>query len=287
MYKGLTLENIFFGYETFASEGKKYTLQNLSLEISPGEYVGILGQTGSGKSTMMQLCNGLLKPTEGTVYYDGIDIHTKGYSLRKHRMKVAYCFQYPEYQLFEESVIKDICYGLRNQGLSEEESMAKAREAMTLLGLEAELAEVSPFMLSGGQKRKVALAGLLAMEPEVLLLDEPVAGLDYQAKKNLFQILKKINQEKHTTIILVSHNMNDIAEQADRVVVLGDGKIINDGSCRDILGNQQLLEVAGLATPDTVRFYLKLQEGRGALGEADKIPVTVEELAKYIAGMWS
>ncbi len=277
----IRLSDVCYRYEDKSKSDQENTLDHISFTINNGDYVGIIGKTGSGKSTLLQQINGLLTPTKGTVYYDERDIHEKEYDIRSHHMKVALCFQYPEYQLFEETILEDICFGPKNQGLSEEECKKRARDAMETMGLTPDMEKVSPFMLSGGQQRKVALAGLLAMEPEVLILDEPAAGLDYQSKQNLFATLRKLNEEKGMTILLVSHDMDEIAEQARRIIVLKDGKIHADGMTQDILGNESLMQEAGLIMPRAALFFKKMRE-EGLTAEEKDIPITPGQLARYV-----
>lgn len=262
----------------------QYALKDVSLQLKQGEYVAIIGKTGSGKSTLVQHLNGLLKPTQGTCYFSGQDMHQKGVSLKKIRQKVSLCFQYPEYQLFEESVIKDICFGPSNLGYSKEECLRKARYAMDLLGLPRELEKISPFSLSGGQKRRVALAGILAMEPEFLVLDEPVAGMDQKGKDNLFELLKQLNEESNVGIVLVSHDMDDVAANADRLIIMDRGQIIRDDETRKIFRERELFDQLGLELPSAVSYYYKLKDnGFGANTEDETLPMTIQELANYIS----
>ena len=253
----------------------------MSLAIKPGEFVAIVGRTGSGKSTLIQHLNGLLQPKSGAYFFDGENIWEKKYDLKKLRQKVALCFQYPEYQLFEENVLKDIAFGPKNLGFDKKDCEEKARHAMKLVGLSSELEKVSPFSLSGGQKRRVAIAGILAMEPDYLILDEPVAGMDAPGKKVLFELLHNLNK-RGITIILVSHNMDDVANHADRVIVMEDGQIKMDGNTEEIFARKEELTNMGLGVPQTVEFYLELKQ----LGKEDSanIPLNIEELAEHIAG---
>lgn len=289
MKTGLTLEHVYFQYNNINESHQKYILEDVCLNIEKGEYVAVIGQTGSGKSTLLQHLNGLLEPTFGTCLYHGEDIHSKGYSLKDHRLKVSLCFQYPEYQLFEETVLKDICFGPANQGLNKEECEQKAKKAMALLGLSEDLLDVSPFMLSGGQKRKVALAGILAMEPEVLILDEPAAGLDYESKEKLFNLLEDLNKNQNMTIILVSHDMDDVARYAKRVIIMKEGRVLKDGTTGNVLGEKETMQEAGLGMPHAAAFYHRLMENKGRkqgknVLERDVIPITPDQLAEFIAG---
>lgn len=258
--KGITLKNISYQYKKQDSGKEKYAIKDISLSIEPGEFVAIVGRTGSGKSTLIQHLNGLLQPKSGEYFFDGENIWEKKYDLKKLRQNVALCFQYPEYQLFEENVLKDIAFGPKNLGFDKKKCEEKARHAMQLVGLSKELEKVSPFSLSGGQKRRVALAGILAMEPEYLILDEPVAGMDAPGKKILFDLLHRLNKERGITIILVSHNMDDVADHAERVLVMEDGQLKMDGKTREVFARKDELIEMGLGVPQAVEFYLDLRE---------------------------
>lgn len=291
--KGIVLKNISYQYKKRSAEEAKDALQDVSLSIKPGEFVAIVGKTGSGKSTLIQHLNGLLQPQSGQYFFEGQDIWSKKYDLKKLRQKVALCFQYTEYQLFEETILKDIAFGPKNLGFDKKKCEEKARYAMKLVGLPAELEKVSPFSLSGGQKRRVALAGILAMEPEYLILDEPVAGMDAPGKRMLFQLLHHLNKDKGITIVLVSHNMDDVAAHADRVLIMEDGTLKMDGTTREIFARKDDLTTTGLGIPQTVEFYLELRKmqiqesidsNRQTLQNENVIPLTIEELAECIIG---
>lgn len=258
--KGITLKNISYQYKKQDFGEEKYAIKDISLAIEPGEFVAIIGRTGSGKSTLIQHFNGLFQPKSGDYFFNGENIWEKKYDLKKLRQKVALCFQYPEYQLFEENVLKDIAFGPKNLGFDKKECEEKARHAMQLAGLSNELEKVSPFSLSGGQKRRVALAGILAMEPEYLILDEPVAGMDAPGKKILFDLLHHLNKERGITIVLVSHNMDDVAEHADRVLVMENGQLKMDGKTEEVFVRKNELTEMGLGVPQAVEFYLDLKE---------------------------
>ena len=258
--KGITLKNISYQYKKQDSGEEKYAIKDISLAIEPGEFVAIIGRTGSGKSTLIQHFNGLFQPKSGAYFFNGENIWEKKYDLKKLRQKVALCFQYPEYQLFEENVLKDIAFGPKNLGFDKKECEEKARHAMQLAGLSNELEKVSPFSLSGGQKRRVALAGILAMEPEYLILDEPVAGMDAPGKKILFDLLHHLNKERGITIVLVSHNMDDVADHADRVLVMENGQLKMDGKTEEVFVRKDELTEMGLGVPQAVEFYLDLKE---------------------------
>ena len=291
--KGIVLKNISYQYKKRSAEEAKDALKDVSLSIKPGEFVAIVGKTGSGKSTLIQHLNGLLQPQSGQYFFEGQDIWSKKYDLKKLRQKVALCFQYPEYQLFEETILKDIAFGPKNLGFDKKKCEEKARYAMKLVGLPAELEKVSPFSLSGGQKRRVALAGILAMEPEYLILDEPVAGMDAPGKKMLFELLHHLNKDKGITIVLVSHNMDDVAAHADRVLIMEDGTLKMDGTTREIFARKDDLTTMGLGIPQTVEFYLELRKmqiqesidsNRQTFQSENVIPLTIEELAECITG---
>lgn len=288
---GIVLGNISYKYKDQWQSEEQYALKNINLTLEKGEYVAIIGRTGSGKSTLLQHLNGLLQATSGNYYFEGENVYRKGFSMKTLRQKVALCFQYPEYQLFEETVLKDICFGPNNLGFTEEECKEKARRAMKLVGLSEELEQVSPFSLSGGQKRRVALAGILAMEPEYLILDEPAAGLDAEGKENLFSLLEHLNEEKNITIILVSHDMNDVAAHAKRVLVMSEGHLVMDGKTEDVFRREKELRELGLDIPHCLAFYHKLIAGtlkanimqKETSKEMEgKLPMTVEALAEWI-----
>ena len=215
----LKTENLKFIYSK-KTPFEKTAVTDINIEISKNDFIGLIGHTGSGKSTLVQLLNGLIKPTSGTVYYNGQDIFSKDFNLNELRFKVGLVFQYPEYQLFDETVEKDISFGPRNMGLDEEEIAKRVQEAAQIVGLKPELLSKSPFDLSGGEKRRAAIAGVIAMQPEVLILDEPTAGLDPIGRDTILQMLKDYRREHNTTIILVSHSMEDVARVADKALVM-------------------------------------------------------------------
>ena len=289
---GLEFKNISYIYSTGTPFEKK-ALDDVSISFKGGCITGLIGHTGSGKSTLVQLANGLLKPASGQVLLDGHDIWENPKEIRSVRFRVGLVFQYPEYQLFEETILKDIAFGPKNLGFDKKKCEEKARYAMQLVGLPAELEKVSPFSLSGGQKRRVALAGILAMEPEYLILDEPVAGMDSPGKRMLFQLLHHLNKDKGITIVLVSHNMDDVAAHADRVLIMEDGTLKMDGTAREIFARKDDLTTMGLGLPQTVEFYLELRKmqiqesidsNRQTLQNENAIPLTIEELAECITG---
>lgn len=229
---------------------ESYALKDVSFEIPDGSFVAVIGHTGSGKSTLVQHLNGLYKPTSGTVYFNGEDIFEDGYDLRGLRTRVGLVFQYPEYQLFEESVIADVMFGPLNKGLSKEEAKSRAYEALKQVGMPEELYDRSPFDLSGGQKRRAAIAGVLAMDPDVLILDEPTAGLDPRGKNYILNMLEELHRERGITIILVSHSMDDVAECADLLMVLKDAELKFFDKPKEVFKNVEELESYGLAVPE-------------------------------------
>ena len=235
-------------------------VDNMNFAVERGEFIGIIGHTGSGKSTLMQHLNGLLKPTSGAVLLDGVDIHKDKKFTRQARFRVGLVFQYPEYQLFEETVYKDIAFGPRNMGLKEEEIDRRVREAAKLVGLTDKQLEVSPFDLSGGQKRRVAIAGVIAMEPEVLILDEPTAGLDPASRAGILENIETYRRTKNATIMMVSHSMNDVARLTDRLLVLCGSKIAMDGPPAEIFTRADELLEMGLDIPDITRVFLRLKQ---------------------------
>ena len=235
-------------------------VDNMNFSVERGEFIGIIGHTGSGKSTLMQHLNGLLKPTSGQVLLDGEDIHKDKKFTRQARFRVGLVFQYPEYQLFEETVYKDIAFGPKNMGLKEEEIDRRVREAAKLVGLTEKQLEVSPFDLSGGQKRRVAIAGVIAMEPEVLILDEPTAGLDPASRAGILENIETYRKTKNATIMMVSHSMNDVARLTDRLLVLCGSRLAMDGPPQEVFTRAQELLDMGLDIPDVTRVFLRLQQ---------------------------
>lgn len=235
-------------------------LDDINLQIQDGQFIGIIGHTGSGKSTLVQHLNGLMKATSGTIYYNGQDIYDKDYSLKELRSKVGLVFQYPEHQLFEVDVFSDVCFGPKNLGLDPKEVQLRAFEALKKVGLPDELFYQSPFELSGGQKRRVAIAGVLAMKPDVLVLDEPTAGLDPKGRDEILQQIKQLQQETGMTIILVSHSMEDVAEYVDRIIVMNKGKVMYDDIPREVFKHYKELEEVGLAAPQVTYILHDLQK---------------------------
>ena len=224
-------------------------LRDINFEIPDGQFLGLIGHTGSGKSTLVQHLNGLIKATGGHLYFNGEDIYREGYSMRELRSRVGLVFQYPEHQLFEVDVLSDVCFGPLNQGMSKEAAKERARAALRMVGLGEEYESRSPFELSGGQKRRVAIAGVLAMEPQVLILDEPTAGLDPRGRDEILDQLAALHREKKITVILVSHSMEDVARYVERIIVMNQGEILYDGEPREVFRHYEELEQVGLAAP--------------------------------------
>ena len=243
------------------------------------KYIGIIGHTGSGKSTLLQLLNGLESPTTGNIYYNGTNIQDKGFDRVGLRTKVGLVFQYPEYQLFESSVIKDIKFGPKNLGLEPLEVDLRSYQAFRDVGLHEKYLDASPFQLSGGQKRRVAIAGILAMQPEVLILDEPTAGLDPVGRKEILSLIDRLHKEKHCTVIVVSHSMEDMANHVERLVVLYDGQIRMDGSPKEVFQEETVLEKYGLSVPSVNRIAKRLEKDGYRL---DTSVITVEEAKEAI-----
>ncbi|URZ03502.1 energy-coupling factor transporter ATPase [Clostridium felsineum] len=256
----IKIENLTYTYMPGTPFEKK-ALDNINITIEDGEFAVFIGHTGSGKSTLIQQINGLLKPTSGNIFIDDVDITNKAVKLNDIRKKVGLVFQYPEYQLFEETIEKDIAFGPKNMGLSEEEVSIRVRKAMKMVGLEYEIfKDKSPFELSGGQKRRVAIAGVVAMEPRVLILDEPTAGLDPKGRDDILYEIKKLQKEYKMTIILVSHSMEDVAKIADKVFVMYDSKCILSGNLDEVFNEIDTLEKVGLAVPKVTYLTRKLRE---------------------------
>lgn len=232
---------------------EKTAVDHVDLEIEAGSFVGIIGHTGSGKSTLIQHLNGLLRPTEGKVLLDGVDIWADKSKMRQMRFRVGLVFQYPEYQIFEETVAKDIAFGPRNMGLAEEEVRARVRETAAIVGLSEEILKQSPFLLSGGQKRRVAIAGVMAMRPEVLILDEPTAGLDPRGREEILQEIQAYRNQTGATILLVSHSMEDVARHAKKILVMNAGKVFCYDTVANVFRRSQELQAIGLAVPQITR----------------------------------
>ena len=261
---------------------EQHALFDVNLEIGDGEFVGLIGHTGSGKSTLIQHLNGLIKASAGELFYNGENIYSQGYDMKQLRSKVGLVFQYPEHQLFEVDVLTDVCFGPKNQGLSREEAEARARKALEQVGLYPSYYKQSPFELSGGQKRRVAIAGVLAMEPEVLILDEPTAGLDPRGRDEILDQIDRLHRERHMTIILVSHSMEDVARYADRLIVMNHGQKVFDGAPREVFRHYKELETMGLAAPQ-ITYLVHDLKARGI--DIDDDITTVAEAREAILAL--
>ena len=258
---------------------EKKALNDVTLEIPDGQFLGVIGHTGSGKSTLIQHLNGLLKATSGTIYYNNEDIYQENYDMKKLRSKVGLVFQYPEHQLFEIDVFSDVCFGPKNLGLSEEEVKMRSLEALHQVGLKEKYYDKSPFDLSGGQKRRVAIAGILAMHPEVLILDEPTAGLDPKGRDDILDQIAKLHEERGITVILVSHSMEDVAKYVDRIIVMDHGCMKFDGEPKKVFEHYKELESIGLSAPQVTYVMQDLKE-KGF--DVDVHAITVEEAKQSI-----
>lgn len=274
----IILDKINYSY----SEGTAYQIQalkDINLQIEEGQFIGIIGHTGSGKSTLTQLLNGLLRATSGHIYMDGEDIYDEDYDMKKLRNKVGLVFQYPDHQLFETTNFEDVCFGPKNQGLDRKEVELRAFEALQNVGFPEDLYYQPPFDLSGGQKRRVAIAGVLAMKPEVLILDEPTAGLDPAGRDEILGLVSKMHKELGITIILVSHSMEDVAEYVERLIVMNQGEVMYDGVPKEVYAHYKELEAVGLAAPQ-VTYLMNELAGKGL--PVDTGATTVKEAAQSI-----
>ena len=264
------------------AEGTAYeihALKDINLEIPDGQFVGLIGHTGSGKSTLVQHLDGLVKATSGRIYFNGRDIYGENFSMKDLRSQVGLVFQYPEHQLFEIDVLSDVCFGPKNLGCSQEEAEKKAREALRMVGMGEEYEKRSPFDLSGGQKRRVAIAGVLAMDPQVLILDEPTAGLDPKGRDEILDQIGLLQRERGITVVLVSHSMEDVARYVDRIIVMNHGEVRFDGTPREVFRHYRELEEIGLAAPQMTYLMQGLKE-KGA--DVDTDATTIEEAADAI-----
>lgn len=274
----LELKNVCYTYGTGTPFEKK-AVNDVSFSVNKGELIGIIGHTGSGKSTLVQMLNGLMKPTSGQVLLDGVDIWDKPKEIRKIRFKVGMVFQYPEYQLFEETVYKDIAFGPTNKGLSAEEIDKEVRRAARFTGLKDELLDKSPFDLSGGEKRRAAIAGVIAMDPDVLVLDEPTAGLDPMGRDVLLSQIVRYHEERQNTVLLVSHSMEDIARVADRIVVMNKSKLVMFDETQKVFARGDELEKIGLRIPQITKIMSQLRK-RGV--DVPEGILTVDAAVNYL-----
>lgn len=256
-----------------------HALKDVNLVIPDGQFIGLIGHTGSGKSTLVQHLNGLMKPTSGTIYYNGEDIHEKDYDKKQLRSKVGLVFQYPEHQLFEIDVFKDVCFGPKNLGLSQKEVELRAYAALKQVGLEDEFFYQSPFDLSGGQKRRVAIAGVLAMKPDILILDEPTAGLDPKGRDEILDQIAKLKEETGITVVLVSHSMEDVARYVERIIVMNRGSVLYDDVPREVFRHYRELEQVGLAAPQ-VTYIMQALAKQGM--KVDTSVTTIAEAKQEI-----
>ncbi len=261
---------------------EKHALKDICLEIPDGQFIGLIGHTGSGKSTFIQHLNGLIKGSSGTIYYNGRDIDDDDFSKKELRTRVGLVFQYPEHQLFETTVVKDVEFGPKNMKLPQLEINLRTFEAIKMVGLSEELYDASPFELSGGQKRRVAIAGVLAMKPEVLILDEPTAGLDPMGRDEILDQIAKIQKERGITVILVSHSMEDVAKYVDRLIVMDHGSVQFDGAPREVFRHYRELESMGLAAPQVTYLMHDLQEHGMKVSDATTVEEAKQEILKYL-----
>lgn len=279
----IILNHVTYTYKA-AGAKQRAALRDVSLTIPDGQFIGLIGHTGSGKSTLIQHLNGLLLPTEGAVYFDGQDISERDFDRRGLRAQVGLVFQYPEHQLFEADVFSDVCFGPKNLGLTEKETQLRAYEALKQVGMDDEYFYQSPFDLSGGQKRRVAIAGVLAMKPRVLVLDEPTAGLDPYGRTEILGLVKELHVKSGITVILVSHSMEDVADYVERIIVMNRGTVAMDGTPKEVFSNSASLEEMGLAAPQVTRVMHALH----AKGFAVDVSVTtLEEAAREVLGLYA
>ncbi|MBQ6695955.1 MAG: energy-coupling factor transporter ATPase [Lachnospiraceae bacterium] len=278
----IIVDHVNFIYEPDTPLAHK-ALDDICLNIPDGQFIGIIGHTGSGKSTLVQHLNGLMKATSGHIYYEGEDIYDKDYDMKKLRSNVGLVFQYPEHQLFEIDVFSDVCFGPKNLGLEKKEVELRAYEALRQVGLPDELYYQSPFDLSGGQKRRVAIAGVLAMKPKVLILDEPTAGLDPQGREEILDQIKKLQVETGLTILLVSHSMEDVAEYVDRIIVMNKGHVMYDDVPKEVFKHYKELEEIGLAAPQVTYIMQALRDkGLPVKGDATTVEEATEEILRAL-----
>lgn len=255
----LETQNLTYKYSV-GTPFEKVAIEDISISVEKGEFIGIIGHTGSGKSTLVQHLNGLLKPTSGTILLDGKDIHSDKNFTRQARFKVGLCFQYPEYQLFENTVYEDIAFGPKNMKLSKEEIKERVLRAAEFVGVRNDMLQKSPFDLSGGEKRRVAIAGVMAMQPEILILDEPSAGLDPKGRKVISEMIEQYRKNTGSTVIVVSHSMEDVAESADKVLVMNKGKVEYFASVDEVFSNAEHLVEIGLNVPEITKVFLALKK---------------------------
>ncbi|MBO5064787.1 MAG: energy-coupling factor transporter ATPase [Clostridia bacterium] len=279
----LSVKNLIYGYSK-GTPFEKGALKGVSVDFEKGEIVALIGHTGSGKSTLLQHLNGLLKPDSGDVLFEGESIHKSKQTLRNCRFNVGLCFQYPEQQLFDSTVYKDVAFGPANMGLPAEEIDKRVKDSVAYVGLSEDYLEKSPFDLSGGEKRRVAIAGVLSMEPKVLILDEPTAGLDPVGKNNLLKLIKDYNNKTGNTVIFVSHNMDDVALVADKVIVMNDGEIAMEGTVEEVYSQGEKLAGLGLDVPEITSVFIELKNAGFDLGKTEyTVDGAKESIIKFLS----
>ena len=277
----IVLDHVNYTYSA-GTAYEKHALKDINLVIPDGQFIGLIGHTGSGKSTLIQHLNGLIKATSGAIYYDGHDIYDDDFSKKELRTKVGLVFQYPEHQLFETTVVKDVEFGPKNMKLPQLEVQMRTFEAIKMVGISEELYDASPFELSGGQKRRVAIAGVLAMKPEVLVLDEPTAGLDPMGRDEILDQIAAIQKERGITVILVSHSMEDVAKYVDRLIVMDHGSVQFDGTPREVFAHYKELEAMGLAAPQVTYVMESLRKKGMQVGDATTVEEAKEAILSYL-----
>lgn len=279
----IIFNHVYHSYDA-DTQLKTDALSDISFKINDGEFVGLIGHTGSGKSTLVQHMNGLIKPTEGEIYFDGKDISDKDYPIKELRSNVGLVFQYPEHQLFEATVFEDVCFGPLNQGLDKKEAELRAFTALRQVGLEETTYYQSPFDLSGGQKRRAAIAGVLAMRPRVLVLDEPTAGLDPKGRDEILSLVKKLHDEEKITIVLVSHSMDDVANYVDRILVMNKSRLVYDATPKEVFSHAEELEKMGLAIPQvTYAMHALRKAGFDVPTDVTTIDEAVDRIIRCIS----
>ena len=277
----IVLDHVNYTYSA-GTAYEKHALKDINLVIPDGQFIGLIGHTGSGKSTLIQHLNGLIKATSGSIYYDGHDIYDDDFSKKELRTKVGLVFQYPEHQLFETTVVKDVEFGPKNMKLPQLEVQMRTFEAIKMVGISEELYDASPFELSGGQKRRVAIAGVLAMQPEVLVLDEPTAGLDPMGRDEILDQIAAIQKERKITVILVSHSMEDVAKYVDRLIVMDHGSVQFDGTPKEVFAHYKELEAMGLAAPQVTYVMEDLRAHGMQVGDATTVEEARDAILKYL-----
>lgn len=278
----IKIENLTYIYSPKTAY-ERIALDKINIEINDGDFIGLIGHTGSGKSTLVQHLNGLLKANSGSIYYNGQNIYDEGYNFRELRSKVGLVFQYPEHQLFGATIFEDVAFGPTNQGLSKAEIEEKTKKALAMVGISEDMYETSPFEISGGQKRRVAIAGVLAMEPDVLVLDEPTAGLDPKGRDEILEQIRKLHLENNITIVLVSHSMEDVAKYANRIIVMNNGQVMFNDEPKAVFAHYKKLEEIGLAAPAVTYIMNGLKElGYNLNTSATTLEEAKDEILSFI-----